>query len=142
MKTNLNIKLTFISLLSCILFAQNPAFSQEIKKWIAPASADQLKNPVSKDAASLADAKKIYDNLCWTCHGIQGKGDGPASINLKPKPADHTSPLVQKQSDGAIFWKIAIGNGNMLSYSRLLSSKQRWLLVNYIRTLPENSFKK
>jgi len=108
---------------------------QQNEKWIAPSYTDTLHNPMAMDEASIVSAKKIYNNVCWTCHGLEGKGNGPASTTCKPKPADHTSAVVQHQSDGALFWKITTGRGIMQPYAKLLSSKQRWMLVNYIRTL-------
>ena len=69
--------------------------------------------------------------------GENGKGDGPASVQLNPKPADHTLPAVQSQSDGALFWKISTGRGAMQPYSKVLTVQQRWELVHYIRSLKQ-----
>lgn len=33
-------------------------------------------------------AKAKYDQLCVGCHGVTGKGDGPAASSLKPGPED------------------------------------------------------
>jgi len=63
------------------------------------------------------------------------KGDGVASAGLSKPPADHTSPPVQQQTDGAIFWKISEGNTPMPGYKKGLSETQIWQLVDYIRTL-------
>ncbi|MBK7240982.1 MAG: hypothetical protein IPI00_12580 [Flavobacteriales bacterium] len=32
--------------------------------------------------------------MCWTCHGMIGKGDGPNAEALKVHPADLGSPSV------------------------------------------------
>jgi len=69
-----------------------------------------------------------------SCHGAKGKGDGPAAVALNPKPADWTSPAVQAESDGEIFWKISTGRGAMPSWS-FLPETDRWALVRYIRSL-------
>lgn len=103
--------------------------------WKAPASADAVENPFKKDAAATAEGKKIYETVCSVCHGLTGIGDGAAAANLKPKPADHTTAAVQKQSDGAIFWKLTEGRGQMASYEDVYTEKERWALVNFIRTL-------
>ena len=34
--------------------------------------------------------KASFDQLCATCHGASGKGDGPAAAALSPKPRDLT----------------------------------------------------
>ena len=44
----------------------------------------------AKGDAKAGKAK--YDSLCGGCHGTTGKGDGPASGCLNPKPQDHTNP--------------------------------------------------
>lgn len=103
--------------------------------WKAPPYTDTLKNPIVFNEAALSDAKKIYNDICWTCHGLEGKGDGPVSIALSPKPADHTLDEVQQQKDGNIFWKISMGNGAMQPYGKILTAKERWELVNFIRSL-------
>ena len=39
--------------------------------------------------AADADAGKItFEQLCWTCHGLTGVGDGPAGLALTPPPRD------------------------------------------------------
>jgi len=99
--------------------------------WVAPPEAKSLKNPVK----GVGDAKKLVDTNCVTCHGASGHGDGPAAAALPPpKPANWTSDAVQKQSDGEIFWKITNGRGAMPPWKHL-PEKERWEIVNYIRTL-------
>ena len=108
---------------------------QEEKKWIADPESKNLENPFAEDKKSVKMGNALYKVYCETCHGKTGKGDGPGSKALNPKPADHTSAEVQVQSDGEIFWKISQGRGMMISWKASLSEDQRWQLVNYIRTL-------
>jgi mono/diheme cytochrome c family protein len=37
-----------------------------------------------------SDAKQMFNSYCAPCHGVSGKGDGPAAAALTPKPADLT----------------------------------------------------
>lgn len=104
-------------------------------QWQIPKEADKLVNPLINVTDATQKGKKLYESMCWTCHGKTGKGDGPAGKSLNPKPANHTGEVVQKQPDGVIFWKITTGKGVMPSYAKVLSDTQRWQLVNYIRTL-------
>jgi mono/diheme cytochrome c family protein len=73
---------------------------------------------------------------CVECHGKNGAG------MEKKHSADLQLPVVQRQTDGTLFWKITNGNLNrgMPSFSRL-PELQRWQLVLYLRTLkpPESA---
>ena len=43
-------------------------------------------------ADEYAQGKKLYSDKCQICHGVNGKGDGPAASALSPKPANFTDP--------------------------------------------------
>jgi cytochrome c oxidase cbb3-type subunit 2 len=47
--------------------------------------------PASASAASAVRGKTIYDAKCTECHGVSGKGDGPAAPLLRPAPRDFTA---------------------------------------------------
>ncbi len=108
-----------------------------LEKWTAPATADSLMNPLSGDPSAAESGKKIFMKACWTCHGTEGHGDGPASVDMTIKPARLNSLAVQQQTDGALFWKISNGRGEMAAFKESLSGKQRWQLVNFIRGLKD-----
>jgi mono/diheme cytochrome c family protein len=100
-------------------------------EWKAPADAKATKNPVK----GVGNAKKNIETNCVTCHGASGKGDGAAAAALPPpKPADWTSSKVAAETDGELFWKISNGRGAMPPWKHL-PEKDRWEIVNYIRTL-------
>ena len=100
-------------------------------EWKAPADAKATKNPVK----GVGNAKKNIETNCVTCHGAGGKGDGAAAAALPPpKPADWTSAKVASETDGELFWKISNGRGAMPPWKHL-PDKDRWEIVNYIRTL-------
>ena len=104
-------------------------------QWEAPASADNLNNPLKNDATSAESGKRTFRMLCVICHGAKGKGDGMGGAGLTPKPTDLTSTEVQSQTDGALFWKLTNGKPPMASYETALPENKRWELINYIRTL-------
>ncbi len=104
--------------------------------WVAPQSANKLKNPLAGVIEASKKGKKLFSDNCFECHGDSGLGNGPSAYMLDPKPANLTSEKVQKQSDGALFWKISEGdNGAMSPYKGTFNEKERWELVNYIRQL-------
>jgi mono/diheme cytochrome c family protein len=102
-------------------------------KWAAPPDAKNVKNAVAKSDKVIADAKKIAEANCVACHGAKGVGDGVAAAALPVKPANWTTPAVQGETDGELFWKITNGRGPMPPWKHL-AEKDRWALVHYIRT--------
>lgn len=111
-----------------------PAWALAQGAWDAPAPEKARKNPLSADAKSVDQGRKVAQVNCVSCHGAKGKGDGAAAVALNPKPADWTSAKVQGESDGEIFWKISTGRGAMPSWKHL-PENDRWALVRYIRSL-------
>jgi len=105
------------------------------KKWNVPASVDTIKNPYVNKPAMADSGHVIYKKFCVVCHGNSGKGDGIAAAGLAVQPADHTSPLVQALPTGELYWELTTGHPPMPSYKTILTNKQRWQLVNYIKTL-------
>lgn len=127
--------LSFIAITgSVVLMSFGITTNLDQDKWVAPESSKSLKNPRS-GAESVANGKSIYSTRCVVCHGATGKGDGPAGKALNPPAADHSSEVVQAQTDGELFWKISEGRGAMVGWKLILSEQDRWDLVNYIRTL-------
>lgn len=98
--------------------------------WKAPADAKAMKNP--EKGSELG--KKSVETNCVSCHGAGGKGDGPAAAALNPKPANWTADKIKKETDGELFWKISNGRGPMPPWKHL-PEKERWQIVNHIRSL-------
>jgi len=92
----------------------------------APASAQQMKNPYE---AQPADAgKPLYHLRCARCHGENGEGSG----NIPPLAQEK----IKAATPGELFWFITQGdvNNGMPSW-KTLPQRQRWLIVNYAKTL-------
>ncbi len=49
-------------------------------------------------AQDVDTAKLEYQTSCAACHGMDGKGDGPVSVELKSRPTDLT--LLAKKNNG------------------------------------------
>ncbi|MDJ0646751.1 MAG: cytochrome c [Flavobacteriaceae bacterium] len=106
-------------------------------RWIAPEEAKSVKNPVKSidKGLSAKRGKRIFKTRCMICHGVNGVGNGPGGKALSPKPQNLTLPMVQKQTDGEIFWKVSNGRNAMIKWGPILSENERWDVVNYVRTL-------
>ncbi len=94
-------------------------------------------NPIAADEVSLARGAQLFNIHCSHCHGTGGLGDGPVAAFLeKRKPANLTSDVVQNKSDGALFLTISNGiPGSMPALNENLSVRERWDVVNFLRTL-------
>ena len=55
----------------------------------ASSRAQEKRAPEKPSSAALA--KPLYVDYCATCHGLSGKGDGPAAKALKMPPANLTT---------------------------------------------------
>lgn len=124
------------SLLISLILLGLPVFvyAQDVN-WKAPQKADTVQNPYEVNEALLSLGTSTFKSNCVTCHGTQGKGNGPAAIALNPRPANLQSKIVQKESEGTLFWKISTGRNGMPSWESSLSKKQRWAVVLYIESL-------
>ena len=98
--------------------------------WRAPEAVSARPNPLAQKPRATAGGKKLFLKNCAECHDKDGNG------LVKKHSADLQLPVVQQQSDGALFWKITNGNTGrgMPSFSKLPES-ERWQLVLFLRTL-------
>ncbi len=55
---------------------------------VAGAQPQVKKEPIKPVAAS--DAKAMFSAYCASCHGMEGKGNGPAAAAMSKTPADLT----------------------------------------------------
>ena len=117
-----------------VLLAQNTNYQPDAG-WRAPEEAAAKKNPLAEKPGLAAGGRKLFKRNCVECHGDSGQG-------LK-KAADLQLPIVQDQSDGALYWKITNGNPDrgMPSFSGI-PELQRWQIVMYVRTLKPSDTQK
>lgn len=79
----------------------------------APAEPVAAKDPT-------VEAQEIFQTRCVTCHGATGKGDGPGSAALNPKPRDYTSADWQKSVTDDHIKKIILEGGPAVGLSALM----------------------
>jgi mono/diheme cytochrome c family protein len=106
--------------------------------------------PTGNDAASVAlrgsilNGERIYQRLCYNCHGRQGKGDNNAYMDsIGHKPADHTDlAKMQQLTDRELFAAIRDGVKDergwltMPPWESLLTPADMWDVIVYVRRLP------
>lgn len=86
----------------------------------------------------IAEGKALYTTNCASCHGNDGKGDGPAAAAFTPKPRNFTTGEWKNGGKPSqIFQTLTAGLGSMPSFAAL-PPDQRWALVHYVRSFSPN----
>lgn len=98
------------------------------------------KNVDTNAVASANAGRGIYTQNCAACHGLQAEGNGPNSISLEKKPANFTRPFYKQYPDEFWFYRVSEGvpGTRMPRFGEVLTEEQRWYLVAYLKTLPQN----
>ncbi|HET7500175.1 MAG TPA: c-type cytochrome [Kofleriaceae bacterium] len=111
--------------------------------WVAPppVSAEMLAAATHQGGDPVAAGKQIFMAVCTPCHGPEGKGDGPASVSLDPKPRNLTDPgYMTSLNDRYLFelvsrGGIAVGKSNQMPPQPSLSAQDLTNLIAFVRTL-------
>jgi putative copper export protein/mono/diheme cytochrome c family protein len=96
-------------------------------------------SPTGFTGASIVSGGKLFADNCATCHGTEGRGDGPQAKGMAIAPADLTAQHLFGHSDGELFWWLSHGiNGPdghpvMPGFADQLDDDDRWALIDYIR---------
>lgn len=93
-------------------------------------------NLVDSDEVSLQRGAILYDIHCQLCHGSQGHGDGPLAQYFDRTPQNLTTSQITAEFDGSVYLTILQGFGQMPSLAENLTPRERWDVINYVRTLP------
>ena len=106
--------------------------------------------PTGTDPASMAlrqailNGERIYQGLCYHCHGRQGKGDRNAYMASRGhQPADHTDLHAMQQLSDEEFFRI-LRDGvkdqrgwlTMPPWASVLTATEMWDVIRYVRRLP------
>lgn len=96
---------------------------------------------VSYATGDPVKGKESFNTICATCHGPEGKGDGPAAAALDPKPRNLSdAAYVSGLTDDHLFKVVKEGgaaNGlsaGMPAWGSALSDDQIWNVIAYIRS--------
>ncbi len=96
------------------------------------------KNPIRFTDFSVDKGKKLFATQCAMCHGknADGKGDPDFLAEIKATPPDLTKEeTLKKRTDGELFFIITSGSEIMPSEGDRMKDRQKWDLVNYLRSL-------
>lgn len=104
------------------------------------AAAKKIENPLpALDSLQGIEAERLFLVNCAICHGPKLDGNGPLYKGgegpYPAKPAQLVGDAkYQAMPPGQMFYSVTYGKNKMGSYASQLSSKQRWMVIHYIKT--------
>lgn len=89
---------------------------------------------VPKRAPDLAAGAELFAANCASCHGAEGRGDGPAATGLDPSPSNFHDRARQAQRNVySLYSTISLGvAGTAMQAFNQLSEAERWSLAFYV----------
>ncbi len=99
-----------------------------------------IKNPLpALSEEDKTEAVRLYLINCGICHGKKLDGNGPLwNDGNGPYPAAPKNLLADDMKalpEGTMFHSATYGKGQMGSYASQLSTKQRWMVIHYIKSM-------
>ena len=100
-------------------------------------SSRQVKNPLT--SMDTVEAERLYLVNCGICHGAKLDGNGPLYKGgdgpFPAKPATLVGDAkYESMPEGQMFYSVTYGKNKMGSYASQINTKQRWMVVAYIKS--------
>ncbi|MFN4893578.1 MAG: c-type cytochrome [Bacteroidota bacterium] len=98
-----------------------------------------VKNPLDVAAVDLKEAERLYLVNCGICHGKKLDGNGPLwNDGNGPYPSKPIALVgdakYEAMAEGTMFHSLTYGKNAMGSYASQLSTKQRWMVITYVKS--------
>src|SRR5262245_42404558 len=114
------------------------AVASRLVRLSIPSDVKQQNNPFGTDETIWRTAADDYGDHCAACHGRDGRGETVLGRNMYPKSPNLADPVVQRLSDGELFYIIQNGVRwtGMPAWKHDHSAEETWRLVSFIRAIP------
>lgn len=101
------------------------------------AASKQVKNPLT--SMDTVEAERLYLVNCGICHGDKLDGNGPLYKGgegpFPAKPATLVGDAkYESMPEGQMFYSVTYGKNKMGSYASQINTKQRWMVIAYIKS--------
>ena len=111
---------------------------QEVTNALRQQLIAHYRMPVTPSRRPDTDAaRQLFANQCSSCHGLEGRGDGPLARSLDPSPTDFTDPDRYRQRTlYGLYSTISLGvGGTAMKPFTELTDDQRWSLAFLVGSL-------
>lgn len=102
------------------------------------AAVELLMPPDIVAEVDTAPGETLFTQLCRTCHGDEGHGDGVTMKRGFQPPASLLTQKARDMEDGQMFHVLTHGQNLMPSHAGQLSTDDRWRVIRYVRSLQEH----
>lgn len=85
------------------------------------------------DSVQLLEAQRLFNINCAICHGPKMDAQGPLAGKVGGI-ANLTVAQYVAEPEGQMFHVVTYGKNNMGSYASQLDKKQRWMVVQYVKS--------
>ena len=99
-----------------------------------------VKSPLAGlDDATMVEAQRLYLVNCAICHGSKLDGNGPLYKGgdgpFPAKPATLVGDVkYEAMPEGQMYYSVTYGKNKMGSYASQLDTRQRWMVIAYIKS--------
>ncbi|HUP21198.1 MAG TPA: c-type cytochrome [Gemmatimonadota bacterium] len=95
--------------------------------------------PTDAPSDAVASGRAVFVTNCATCHGEDGRGNGPAAVGLEPPPADLTDGTWTTGDGSLAAIHNVIQNGSpgtaMISWQGTLTESQIAALAEFVHSM-------
>ena len=102
------------------------------------AQSASIKNPLDTATIDMTESGRLYLVNCGVCHGSKLDGNGPlwkgGDGPFPAAPKNFMADDTKKMAEGTMFHSVTYGKNLMGSYASQLSTKQRWMVIAYIKS--------
>ncbi|RKU04515.1 cytochrome C [Burkholderia sp. Nafp2/4-1b] len=114
--------------------------------WLTPAAPTSFqRNPAPFSVANVMRGAHLYTQHCASCHGADGRGEGPLAATLAHWPPTFAGALLARRLDGELYWRVrhgtrdAHGAASMPGFAATLGAADTWAVLDYLKALSAGS---
>ncbi len=98
--------------------------------------AAEIKDPLPPlDSVHMMEAQRLFNINCAICHGPNMDAQGPLAVSGKVGGiANLKMDQYVKEPVGQMFHVVTYGKNNMGSYASQLDRRQRWMVIQYVKS--------